>query len=86
MFDGLDDADLRNGAVADIERQWTIKDSNEEEIARNLPRDWSRSLTGHGLIDINNKGNAIVSKNFAKRLSTRLEAIRKKLQGRGLDK
>lgn len=71
---------VRNGVVADIERNWTIKNDNEEEVARNLPRDWSRALTAHGLIEVNKDGKTVISKNYADRIKTQLKDVKKELK------
>jgi hypothetical protein len=73
----FDDSEIvRNGAIADIEREWSIKNDNEEEISRNLPREWSKALTAHGLLDMDKEGNNVVSKPFAKALSKKLKDLR----------
>lgn len=78
MDDSFDDSEIiRNGAVADVERVWDMKNDNEEEISRNLPREWSKALTAHGLLDINKEGNNVISKNFAKSLKKDLAELRK---------
>jgi hypothetical protein len=70
----FDDSEIvRNGAIADVEREWSIKNDNEEEVARNIPREWSKALTARGLLDIDKSGNTVISKKFA-------NAIKKELQ------
>jgi hypothetical protein len=76
-----DDSEIvRNGVVADIERTWSIHNDNEEEVARNLPRDWSRALTAHGLIEVNKDGKSVISKGYATRLSGILKDVKKDIQ------
>ena len=73
----FDDSEIvRNGAIADVEREWSIKNDNEEEISRNLPREWSKALTAHGLLDMDKEGNNVVSKPFAKALGKKLKDLR----------
>lgn len=77
----FDDSEIvRNGVVADIERTWSIHNDNEEEVARNLPRDWSRALTAHGLIEVNKDGKSVISKGYATRLSGILKDVKKDIQ------
>lgn len=74
----FDDSEIiRNGAIADVEREWSIKNDNEEEIARNIPREWSKALTARGLLDIDKSGNSVISKKFANVLKKDLQDIRK---------
>lgn len=84
-YDSSDDLDdgstddseiVRSTVAADIVREWSIKNDNEEEISRNLPREWSKTLTSHGLLDMNKKGESVVSKQFANSLSKRLTSLR----------
>ena len=77
----FDDSEIiRNGAIADVEREWSIKNDNEEEIARNIPREWSKALTARGLLDIDKSGNTVISKNFANAIKKELQKIRKALE------
>lgn len=78
--DSFDESEIiRNGAIADVRREWSIKNDNEEEISRNIPREWSKALTAHGLIEMNKQGDTVLSKKFAKSLSKRLSEVREKL-------
>jgi hypothetical protein len=78
--DSFDESEIiRNGAIADVRREWSIKNDNEEEISRNIPREWSKALTAHGLIEMNKQGDTVLSKKFAKSLAKRLSEVREKL-------
>ena len=77
----FDDSEIvRNGAIADVEREWSIKNDNEEEVARNIPREWSKALTARGLLDIDKSGNTVISKKFANAIKKELQQIRKTLE------
>jgi len=56
-----------------------MRSGNEDEVARNLPRNWSKELTAHGFTVVRD-GKTVVSDKFVEKIKTSLSNINKQLK------
>lgn len=70
-----------NGSVADLSREWILRNDNLISVARNIPRQWSKSLASNGLLSFNRTTNeSVVDTKFAKSIDKELSAIKGEIQ------
>lgn len=80
QYDMLDDDNIiRSNLVQDTLREWQMRSGNEDEVARNLPRNWSKELTAHGFTVVRD-GKTVVSDKFVEKIKTSLSAINAQLK------
>lgn len=69
-----------NGVESDRHRIWRLMNDTTIQVARNVPRKWSKAAAANGLLDFNRKtGKSVVSKQYAKVVQKQYDDVVKEL-------